>query len=145
MGAVDKNALGTAAVLGLRTDLKLKGQEYSCMPLSVRPSLTAGTASLIFFGQIATLFPALFAMQRYPAAKVISGCVIMWGVLSMCIAATSGYAGLAVCRFILGMFESLTFPVRGCGNGSADSTGLLAGHFVLVEAQGAGRARRHHL
>lgn len=30
MGAVDKNALSTAAVLGLRTDLKLSGTEYSC-------------------------------------------------------------------------------------------------------------------
>ncbi|WVF65609.1 hypothetical protein IAT40_000339 [Kwoniella sp. CBS 6097] len=98
MGAVDKNALSTAAVLGLRTDLHLKGQEYSW------------AGSLIFFGSIVSLFPALFAMQRFPAGKVVSGCVIIWGVVSLCIAACKSFAGLAVCRLVLGLVEALTFP-----------------------------------
>nr|XP_018266694.1 uncharacterized protein I303_00669 [Kwoniella dejecticola CBS 10117]OBR88852.1 hypothetical protein I303_00669 [Kwoniella dejecticola CBS 10117] len=98
MGAVDKNALSTAAILGLRTDLRLVGQEYSW------------TGSLIFFGSIASLFPALFAMQKYPAGRVVAGCVTVWGVVSLCIAACSNFAGLAVCRFVLGLFEALTFP-----------------------------------
>ena len=34
----------------------------------------------------------------------------MIGVISMCIAACSNFAGLASCRFLLGFFESLTFP-----------------------------------
>ncbi|OCF41965.1 hypothetical protein I317_04267 [Kwoniella heveanensis CBS 569] len=98
MGAVDKNALSTAAVLGLRADLNLVGQQYSW------------AGSLIFFGSLVSLFPALFAMQRFPAGKVVSGCVIIWGVVSLCIAACENFAGLAVCRFVLGLFEALTFP-----------------------------------
>ena len=48
MGAVDKVALGTAAVLGIRGDLGLKGQQFSWC------------SSLIFFGQLVSVFPALY-------------------------------------------------------------------------------------
>ncbi|ORY21526.1 putative allantoate permease [Naematelia encephala] len=98
MGAVDKNALGTAAVLGLRTDLNLVGQQYSW------------TSSIIFFGSLASLFPALFFMQKYPAGKVIAANVTVWGIISMATAGSKAFGGLAACRFILGLFEALTFP-----------------------------------
>jgi hypothetical protein len=67
MGAVDKVALGTAAILGIRTDLGLVGQEYSWC------------SSLIFFGQLATVFPALFVMQKYATGKVVAVNVMIWG------------------------------------------------------------------
>jgi len=49
-------------------------------------------------------------MQRFQTGKVIAINVVIWGIISMCIAATHNFAGLAVCRFLLGFFESLTFP-----------------------------------
>ncbi|KAK4688945.1 hypothetical protein P7C73_g1165, partial [Tremellales sp. Uapishka_1] len=98
MGAVDKNALGTAAVLGLRKDLHLVGQQYSW------------TGSIIFFGSLCSVFPALFIMQRFPTGKIIAANVFIWGIIAMCIAACKNFAGIAVCRFILGLFEALTFP-----------------------------------
>ena len=50
-------------------------------------------------------------MQRYQSGKVLSLNVAVWGVIVACIAATQNFGGLAACRFILGMFEALTFPV----------------------------------
>ena len=67
MGSTDKNALGTAAVIGLLTGNNLVGSQYSW------------TSSIIFFGQLASLFPALFFMQRFRAGLVISFCVTAWG------------------------------------------------------------------
>ncbi|KIR96949.1 hypothetical protein L804_05607 [Cryptococcus deuterogattii 2001/935-1] len=55
-----------------------------------------GAGSIIFFGQLASVFPALFMMQRLPAGYVVSGNVLIWGLL--------------ICRFILGFFESISFP-----------------------------------
>ncbi|KAJ5505810.1 hypothetical protein N7453_004767 [Penicillium expansum] len=60
LGATDKVAISTAAVLGLRTDLHLVGQQYSW------------SSSLIFFGSLLSLFPALLMMQRYQSCRVLS-------------------------------------------------------------------------
>ncbi|TYJ56772.1 hypothetical protein B9479_002542 [Cryptococcus floricola] len=98
MGATDKVALGTAAVLGLRADLGLVGQQYSW------------SSSLIFFGSLVSVFPALFFMQRYKSGKLMGTNVFIWGILSLCHIACRNFAGLAVCRFILGLFEALTLP-----------------------------------
>ena len=49
-------------------------------------------------------------MQRFQTGKVIGYNVVTWGIISICIAACKNFAWLAVCRFLLGFFESLTFP-----------------------------------
>lgn len=49
-------------------------------------------------------------MQRLPTGRVIAFNAILWGVLTMCMASTNTFAGFAVCRFLLGLFEALTFP-----------------------------------
>ena len=99
MGAVDKVAVGTAAVIGLRTDLHLVGQQYSW------------SSSITYFGQLAFVFPALFFFQKFPPGTVFAGNVIIWGIISMCHAACQDYHGLYAVRFILGLFESITFTV----------------------------------
>ncbi|WWC85645.1 uncharacterized protein L201_000511 [Kwoniella dendrophila CBS 6074] len=98
MGATDKVALGTAAVMGLRTDLHLTGSTYSW------------SSSLIFFGSLPSVFPALYLMQRYLTGRIIGANVAIWGIISICHAACHNFAGLAICRFMLGLFEALTFP-----------------------------------
>lgn len=40
-----------------------------------------GAGSIIFFGQLVSVFPALFMMQRLPAGYVVSGNVLIWGEL----------------------------------------------------------------
>ena len=49
-------------------------------------------------------------MQRFQTGKVVACNVVVWGILSMVSASIQNFAGLAICRFLLGFFESLTFP-----------------------------------
>lgn len=56
-------------------------------------------------------FPAAYLIQRYPVAKFLVGCVTSWGALMMIMAATQNFAGLATCRFLMGMAEVPVFAV----------------------------------
>lgn len=44
-------------------------------------------------------------------AKIISGNIVAWGAILMITAACSSFAGMAVCRFLLGIFEA---PITPC-------------------------------
>ncbi|GAA6020772.1 hypothetical protein JCM10207_002018 [Rhodosporidiobolus poonsookiae] len=101
MGAVDKVCIGSAAVLGLRTDLHLVGQEYSWI------------SSAISFGVILAVYPTLFLMQKMPAGKYMAANCAAWGIILMCSAAAKNFAGLFVARFVLGLFEAVIFAGMG--------------------------------
>jgi MFS transporter, ACS family, allantoate permease len=45
-----------------------------------------------------------------PAVKYFALNVFFWGVLEMCMAATTSFGGLFVCRFLLGGCEALLIP-----------------------------------
>lgn len=47
---------------------------------------------------------------RVPAVKFFAVNVFFWGVLEMCMAACTNFAGLFVCRFFLGGCEALLIP-----------------------------------
>ncbi|QQK40289.1 Major facilitator superfamily domain, general substrate transporter [Penicillium digitatum] len=96
---VDKGILSTAAVYGLQTDLRLKGQQYSW------------SNSIFYFGFLIWQYPNSIFMQRLHIGRWIGGMVFFWGV---CVAATAGvtnFATLAVARFFLGVFEASNNPV----------------------------------
>ncbi|CAI7641756.1 unnamed protein product [Penicillium viridicatum] len=96
---VDKGILSTAAVYGLRTDLRLEGQQYSW------------SNSIFYFGFLIWQYPNSIFMQRLPIGRWIGSMVFLWGV---CVAATAGvtnFATLAVARFFLGVFEASNNPV----------------------------------
>ncbi|OCF32114.1 allantoate permease [Kwoniella heveanensis BCC8398] len=101
MGSVDKVSIGSAAVLGMRTDTHLKGQEYSW------------TSAVIYFGAILAIIPSLALMQKLPTNLYISTMVLLWGVITMCMAASKNYADLIGIRFLLGCFESVIFAGFG--------------------------------
>tara|TARA_R110002060_G_scaffold25495_5_gene34931 strand:- start:1556 stop:1750 length:195 start_codon:yes stop_codon:yes gene_type:complete len=44
-------------------------------------------------------------------AKVVAGCIISWGCILMITAACTSFTGLAICRFLLGVFEA---PITPC-------------------------------
>lgn len=55
--------------------------------------------------------PAAMLIQRYPVAKFFSFTVLVWAIMMLCTAATQNFAGLATVRFLMGMAESVIFPV----------------------------------
>ncbi|KNG84546.1 putative pantothenate transporter [Aspergillus nomiae NRRL 13137] len=95
---IDKGILSTAAVYGLRTDLDLKGQQYSW------------ASSIFYFGFLVWQYPNSIFMQKLPIGKWIGSMIFMWGLCVATTAASTNFATLAVNRFFLGLFEASNNP-----------------------------------
>ncbi|KAH8652352.1 major facilitator superfamily domain-containing protein [Xylariales sp. PMI_506] len=95
---IDKQALGYGAVFDLLTSTKMTSSQYSWM------------ASIFYFAYLVSEWPASYLAQRYPTGKVVSVAVILWGIVLLCTAACKSFAGLAVCRFLLGVCEAGITP-----------------------------------
>jgi MFS family permease len=57
---LDKSALGYTAIMGLRTDLHLSGEEYSW------------SSGIYYIGYLVASYPAAMLMVRWKVAKVIA-------------------------------------------------------------------------
>jgi MFS family permease len=99
LAAVDKVIIANAAIYGMKDDTHLRGNDYSWV------------GSIFYFEYLLFEFPAAYLTQRLPVAKFLVGNVVAWGTLMLCTAATSNFAGLAACRFIMGMAEVPVFAV----------------------------------
>uniref|UniRef100_A0A093XJZ5 Putative transporter n=1 Tax=Talaromyces marneffei PM1 TaxID=1077442 RepID=A0A093XJZ5_TALMA len=98
LSGLDKTAISAAAIYNIKGDLHLTGQQYSWI------------GSAPFFGGLAFMGPSAYCLQRVPAVKFFALNVFFWGVLEMCMAACTNFAGLFVCRFFLGGCEALLIP-----------------------------------
>lgn len=95
---IDKQALGYSAVFDLFDSTGMTSDQYSWM------------ASIFYFAYLASEWPASYIAQHYPTGKVVAGFVLCWGIVLLCTTAAHNFAGLAVCRFLLGVFESVITP-----------------------------------
>ncbi|KAL2434712.1 putative transporter [Exophiala dermatitidis] len=97
---LDKTTISYAAVMGLRKDTHLKGQDFS------------NCAMMFYIGFLAAEFPTQFLAQRISRlGKYLGANVMIWGVVLTCMAACSSYAGLMICRTLLGVFEAPVAPI----------------------------------
>ncbi|GKZ50374.1 hypothetical protein AbraIFM66951_003510 [Aspergillus brasiliensis] len=96
---IDKQALSYSAVFDLFTDAHINSNEYSWL------------ASIFYFGYLFWEYPASYIAQRLPIGTVVSSFVIAWGAILMITASCNNFTGLAICRFLLGCFES---PITPC-------------------------------
>ncbi|PPJ56603.1 hypothetical protein CBER1_01779 [Cercospora berteroae] len=96
---IDKQSLSYAAVFDLFPTTGTSQNQYSWL------------VSLFYFGYLFAEWPASYLAQKFPTGKVVSVSVIIWGSILMLMAACQNFAGLAVCRFFLGCFESMITPV----------------------------------
>src|SRR5687768_4902256 len=95
---VDKQALGYSAVFDLFDSTGMTSDQYSWM------------ASIFYFAYLVAEWPAAYVAQHYPTGKVVAAFVLSWGTILLCTAAAQNFAGLAVCRFLLGVFEAVITP-----------------------------------
>ncbi|KAL4898026.1 major facilitator superfamily domain-containing protein [Aspergillus ambiguus] len=136
---LDKTSLSYSAILGLREDLKLVGQEYSW------------ASSIFYIGYLAASYPISFGFVKFPLGKYLSILIFLWGVILTFHALASDYASLMVLRTLLGVFESAISPgfslitgmwytpnehvsrhsVWFCGNASAGIIGSLISYGIL--------------
>ena len=97
---LDKTSIGSAAILGLRTDLKMVGTDYS-------------TASSMFYyaymGGL-LLFPRILQRTKH-FMLVLCSVTCLWGMVqSLQGAPNIEYKGFLALRFFLGFFESSITP-----------------------------------
>ncbi|KAL1306187.1 hypothetical protein AAFC00_004289 [Neodothiora populina] len=103
----DKAILGSAALLGMSTDLHLTIVDRSTTPPTTDTHRLSWATSLFYFGMLAGLYPMSFALQRFNLGRILGGVVVTWGAVCMCTAAVTDYRGLYVQRFFLGFVESV--------------------------------------
>lgn len=99
LSAVDKVIISNAAILGMRKDTHLVGNEFSWV------------GSIFYFGFLFFEWPTAILIQKLPVAKLLAGLIFCWAVLLCCSAATQNFAGLATVRFIMGCTEAGAFPI----------------------------------
>lgn len=98
MPDLDKSSINYAAVFGLKTDLKLTGEEFSWV------------VSLFYLGQLASEYPAAYILSRFHITMFVGITIIIWGGVEMAIAASQNFHGLAAARFFLGFAEAAVSP-----------------------------------
>jgi MFS family permease len=97
---LDRVNIGNARSFGLAADLDLQNVQYN-------------TALTIFFvPYIVAEIPSNILMKKFSPRIWLTGCMFMFGLVSICQGLVSSYGGLLTTRFFLGVFESGMFP--GC-------------------------------
>ncbi|MCJ1369885.1 hypothetical protein MMC20_001097 [Loxospora ochrophaea] len=97
---LDKTTLSYTAVMGIRTDTHLVGQDYSNLSM------------LFYVGFLVAEFPTQYLAQHISRLGVYLGTnIVIWGFILGCHAACTTYAGLSIARTLLGIFESCVAPI----------------------------------
>ncbi|KIW13952.1 hypothetical protein PV08_06733 [Exophiala spinifera] len=97
---LDKTTISYTAVMGLRADTHLHGQDYS------------NVAMMFYVGFLAAEFPTQYLAQRISRlGKYLGVNVMLWGVVLASMAACTSYAGLMITRVLLGIFEAPVAPI----------------------------------
>lgn len=95
---LDKQTLSYTAVFGLKTDLKLTGNQYSW--------LTSG----FYLAQVVSQFWNAFALSKFPIKYVTGISILIWGGVCMLLAAPKNFAGFMAVRALLGFAEGAVQP-----------------------------------
>ena len=68
--------------------------------------------ALMIFLVAYTIFeiPSNYLLKKYKPSRWLAFLMLLWGIMTMTIAATRNYAGLLATRFFLGVFEAGLFP-----------------------------------
>ncbi|KAJ5167386.1 uncharacterized protein N7482_006167 [Penicillium canariense] len=96
---IDKSALAYSAVFDLFTSTHMSSNQYSWL------------ASIFYLAYLVAEYPWNILAQKTKLAKVVSGNVVAWGAMLMITAACTSFTGMAICRFLLGIFEA---PITPC-------------------------------
>ncbi|CCH46800.1 High-affinity nicotinic acid transporter [Wickerhamomyces ciferrii] len=95
---LDRINISNAKVYGMAEDLNLKGNEFNV-------ALTIFFVPYVFFEIISN-----HLMKKISPHIWLSGCILLFGIVTLAMGFVKNYSGLLACRFFLGVFESATFP-----------------------------------
>lgn len=97
---LDRTNIANASIFGLQKDLKLSsnGDQYN-------------TALTMFFvPYIAFEIPSNIILKRLKPHVWLSGCMFLFGLVTVCQGLVQNYSGLLATRFFLGLAETGMFP-----------------------------------
>ncbi|RSH95742.1 hypothetical protein EHS25_000834 [Saitozyma podzolica] len=97
--ALDKGAISTASIMGLQKDTGMVGQDY------------AWATTAFNIGVIVGQFPSNRAIQILPLGKLMSGALILWGIILLIMGLMDNYKPILALRLLLGLGESVVGPV----------------------------------
>ncbi|KAG0648546.1 putative transporter [Hyphodiscus hymeniophilus] len=95
---LDRGNIGFAATQGMSKDIGLKGNQLNI------------AVSIFYLFYILAEFPTTLFVKRvqfHIAIPVLAAC---WGIICLCTGFIQNFAGLVVCRLMLGIFEGCLFP-----------------------------------
>ncbi|KAJ5391450.1 hypothetical protein N7509_006940 [Penicillium cosmopolitanum] len=95
---VDKQTLGSSAILGIMQDAHLDSNQYNWL------------SSIFYFGYLLAEWPQNWALQRFPVAKWLAANLIIWGGITLLHIPCNSFASLFVVRFFLGVAEACIVP-----------------------------------
>ncbi|KAL7953972.1 major facilitator superfamily domain-containing protein [Trichoderma compactum] len=95
---VDKQTLGSSAILGILEDAKLNSNQYNWL------------SSIFYFGYMVAEWPQNWALQHFPVGKWLAGNLIVWGGITLLHIPCNNFASLFVVRFLLGLSEACIVP-----------------------------------
>ncbi|PVH76884.1 MFS general substrate transporter [Cadophora sp. DSE1049] len=97
---VDRNAIAQARLNGLEADLGMnpKSSQFNT------------TVSILFVGYVLMQVPSNMLITKLRPSLYMSAWMAVWAVVSACTALVQNYAGLVVCRFLLGITEAPFYP-----------------------------------
>ncbi|KAK5947904.1 hypothetical protein OHC33_011061 [Knufia fluminis] len=96
--ALDKGTLSFAAIMGIREDTNLVGQQYSWL------------TTCIYIAVLIVEYPTNWIIQRVPIAKYLGINIVLWGAVLCCHAACNNFPQLVAVRTLLGIFECVCQP-----------------------------------
>lgn len=94
---MDKQTSSNGAIMGMRQDLDMVGDQYSWV------------GSAFYLGYLAFELPFAYTLQKFPVVSTVSVYIIIWGAI-LCLHAAPQYGGLIALRTLLGAFESAVTP-----------------------------------
>jgi len=103
--------------MGIRTDTNLVGQDYSnlSMLFYIGKLLLLGRflmlTSVPLKGFLLSESPQYLAQYVSHLALYLGINIMLWGIVLACHAACTSYAGLAICRTLLSVYESCVAPI----------------------------------
>jgi MFS family permease len=97
LSVLDRSNLGNAKLAGMETDIDLSGNKYSLL----------GT---VFYIAYIISQPTITGWKQFKPHQWCAVTVLFWGTIATVQAATTSWAGLIVCRFLLGIAEAMFGP-----------------------------------
>lgn len=97
---LDRVNIGNARLYGMEPDLDLKGNRYQT------------AVSMLFVTYILAEIPSNLVIKKFRPSRWLAFITVGWGIVATLTGVAQSYAGLIVCRLMLGALEGGLFP--GC-------------------------------